>query len=114
MGAGRAGEVGPVRLPPWPRRDLVLGRRYVNGVMQPAVPGRRHGRGFGETVVDHPSPLAPQRRIDLAAPGAVVAVAELVLADELAVERGPQQRAERRTVPPGEKTQKKRLHRLSP
>src|SRR5262245_23435548 len=103
MGAGRAGEVGPVRLPPWPRRDLVLGRRYVEGVMQPAVPASRHAAGFGEAVVDHPSPLAPQRRIGLPAPGAVVAIADLVRADELAIERSPQQRAERRSVPPRKK-----------
>ena len=34
-----------------------------------------------------------QGRIDLAALGAVIAIAELVLADELAIKRGPNPRA---------------------
>ena len=40
-GAGRAGQVGTVRLPPRPRHDRLLGRRQVVGVVDPAVPGRR-------------------------------------------------------------------------
>src|SRR5262249_56161151 len=46
VGARRAGKVGPVRLPPWPRRDLFLRRWRVDRVVQPAMPGRRHDRGF--------------------------------------------------------------------
>src|SRR5262245_9634307 len=79
--------------------------------MQPAVPGRRHGRGLGDAVVDHPPPLEFQRWIDLATFGPVVAIAELVLADELAIEPGPQLGAEGLAVPPGEEAQEKRFHR---
>src|SRR4051794_39202846 len=83
----RAGEVGPVRFPPRARHDRFLRRRHIDGVMNPAVPRWRHARSFDHAVVDHPAPLKPERRIDLAALGAVVAVAELVLAYELAVKR---------------------------
>src|SRR5438034_8104667 len=76
------------------------------------MPGRRDGRGCRGAVVNDPASLEAERRIDLAAPRAVIAVAELVLAHELAVERGPQQRAEGRPVPPGKEAQKKRFHRL--
>src|SRR5262249_7386437 len=110
VGARSAGEIGAVRLPPRPRRHLVLGRGTGDRWVQPAVPGRRPGRGFSHAIVDHPSSLVAERRIDLATLGAVVAVAELVLADEFAVERGPGQRAERRSVPPGEKPQQEILH----
>src|SRR5262249_60608421 len=41
---------------------------------------------------------------------AVVAVAEPVLTDELAIKRSPHQSAERRSVPPGEEAQEKRFH----
>src|SRR5258708_4848364 len=90
----RAGHVGPVRLPPRPRRDLLLGRRHVDGVVHPAVPGRADRRGLSIAVVDHPAALEAERRIDLAALGAEIAVAELVFPDELAIEAGPHLRAE--------------------
>src|SRR5712691_10784960 len=80
-------------------------------MVHPAVPRRRDGRGFGGAVVGHPAPLEAERRIDLAALGAVIAVGELVLADELAIERGPKLRAKSLTVPPGEKAQEKGFHR---
>src|SRR5262249_54307346 len=82
---------------------------HVDGVVQPAVPGWRHGRGFRGAVVDHPAPLEVQRRVDLAALGAVVAVAELVLAHELAEAPSPQLRAEGLAIPPGEEAQQKGL-----
>src|ERR1700730_10151125 len=78
MGARRAGEIGPVRLPPRTRRDLVQRRRHVDGVVQPAMPRRRYGRGFGHAVVDHPAPLEAERTVYLAALGAVIAIAEFV------------------------------------
>jgi len=63
-------------------------------VVQPAVPGRRHHRRLGITRIDNPAPIKAEGRIDFAATSAVIAVAELVLADEFAVERGPDLRAE--------------------
>src|SRR5919198_1187732 len=110
IGAGGTSEIGSVRLPPRPRRDLFLGRRHIDGVVQPAMPGRRHDRGFGSAVVNDPASLEAERRIDLAALRAVIAVAELVLAHELAIEGGPQQRAEGRPIPPGKEAQEKRFH----
>src|SRR5258708_8958583 len=76
------------------------------------MPGRWHDRSVRGAAVNDPAPLEAESRIDLAAPRAVVAIAELVLADELAVERGPQQRAEGRPVPPGKEAQKEGFHRL--
>src|SRR6185503_4901527 len=97
-----AGQVRPVRLLPGPGLVRFLGRRRVHRMVHPAVPGRTDLRGFRLIVVDHPAALEAERRIDLAALGAVVAVAEFILADELAVKRGPHLRAERLAVPPGE------------
>src|SRR5712692_5747433 len=110
VGVGRAGEIWPVRLLPLARRVVLLRGRHVDRVVQPAVPGRRHARGFGEAVIDHPAPLEAQARIDLAATRAVVAVAEFVLADELAVEPGPQLRAEGLAVPPSKEFEKEIFH----
>src|SRR6185436_20892406 len=89
---------------------FLVGRRHVDGVMHPAVPGRADLRSLGIAAVDHPAPLEAERRIDLAALGAVIDVAEFVLADALAIERGPQLRAERLAVPPSEKAQEEGLH----
>src|SRR5260370_7908863 len=114
MGGGRAGEVGPVRLPPAARCHLFRGRQFVDRMMQPAMPCRRHAGGFDDAAIDHPAPLETQHRIDLAALGAVVAVAELVLAHKRAIARGPQLRAEGLTVPPGEEAQDKGLPPPSP
>src|SRR5262249_18629144 len=97
-----------------PRRDLFLRRRRVDRVVQPAMPGGRHDRSFGGAVVDHPAPLVTERWIDLAAPGAVIAIAELVLAHELAIERGPHQRAEAPPDPAGKEGQKNLLQRRVP
>src|SRR6202158_4267586 len=110
VGVRRAGEIRPVRLLPLARLVVLLGRRHVDGVVQPAVPRRRHARGLGDAAIDHPAPLEAEARIDLAAARAVVAVAEFVLADELAVEPSPQLRTEGLAVPPGEKAEPKRFH----
>src|SRR6185436_12201325 len=72
-------------------------------MMHPAVPAGRDARRLGLAVIDHPT--AP------AAALAVVAVAALVLADELALPPRPQARAECRPVPPGEELQKESFHR---
>src|SRR5262245_45875955 len=110
MRTRRTGHIGPMRLPPRARRDLLLGRRNVHGVMQPAVPRRRNRRGLGHTVVDHPAPLEAKVRVDLAATRAEVAIAELVLADKLAIEAGPDLRAEGPAIPPCEEAPQE-IHR---
>src|SRR5262249_56155205 len=79
--------------------------------VQGGMGGGGDGGRLGGAAVDHPAPLVTERWIDLAAPSAVIAIAELVLTHELAVERGPHQRAKGRPVPPGEEAQKKRFHR---
>src|SRR6185312_16374631 len=81
IGERRAGQIRPVRLLPFPWRIAFLSRRYVDGVMHPAMPGRRDGRGLGIAVVDDPAPLKAERGIDLATLGAEITVAELVGAD---------------------------------
>src|SRR5947209_11683514 len=98
-----------MRLFPGPRPVRLIGRRRIHGVVHPAVPGRADLRRLGIVAVDHPAALEAKRRIDLAALGAVIAVAELVLADELAIERGPHLRAEGLAVPPREAAQKECL-----
>src|SRR5262245_12140392 len=91
----RAGEIGPMRLFPRVPLGLVQRWRHVLGLQQPAVPGRRHLGGLGEAVIDHPATLESERRIDLAAARAVIAIAELVGADELAIELRPHLGSER-------------------
>ncbi len=85
IGPGGPGQIGPMRLFPRMRLGRVLRWRDIDGVMQPAMPARRHGGSLGDAVIDHPAPLNTEDRIDLATLGAIVAVAELILADELAV-----------------------------
>src|SRR5690348_2797238 len=84
-------------------------------MVHPAVPRRPDRRGLCIPVVDDPAPLEAERLVDLAALGAVVAVAELVLADELAVAMGPELRPEGLVVPPGEEPGEKSrdFHRVS-
>src|SRR3954469_24491703 len=71
---GRAGEIGAMRFPPWQWRDLLLRRRHVDGMMQPAVPRRRHGRGFAKAVVGHPAPLEAEGGVDLTALGSIILI----------------------------------------
>ena len=100
-----------MRLFPRVRLGLVLRRRHVHRVMHPAVPGRRDFGGLREPVIDHPAALESEGRIDLAAARAVIAIAEFVVADELAVESRPHLGSEGLAVPPGEKAQQESLHR---
>src|SRR5882757_6628376 len=102
LGGGRAGRVWPMRLLPGACDIFLVGRRHIDGVVDPAMPGWRNRGGFGVAVVDHPAPLEAERRIDLTAFGAKILVAELIFADALAIERGPHLRAEGLAVPPGE------------
>src|SRR5262249_20399753 len=106
-----AGEIRPMRLLPRVRLGVIQRRRDIHAAMQPAMPGRRYLGGLDEPIVDHPPALETENRIDLAATGAVIAIAELVRADELAVEFRPHLRSEGLAVPPGEKAQQKSLHR---
>src|SRR5436190_657508 len=105
MRARRARHIGPMRLPPGARNDLLLSRRNVHGVMEPAMPRRGNCRGLSHAVVDHPAPLETKVRVDLAATRTEIAIAELILADELAIEAGPDLRAEGPAVPPCEEAQ---------
>ena len=72
---------------------------------------RRRHRGLGDSVGDHPAPLESERRIDLAAAGPIIGVAERVVPDQFAVAAGViRGGVEGRPVPPGEELQKKLLH----
>src|SRR5215472_1798577 len=79
------------------RLGLARRRRRVDGMMQPAMPLRRHARGFGDAVIEHPAPLAARHAaaFDERAAGllAVIAVAELIGADQLSLEPGVKSRA---------------------
>src|SRR5579883_22566 len=99
-----------MRLFPLARLVAVLGRRGVDGVMQPAMPGRRDAAGLGQAVIDDPAPLEMQGRIDLAAASPVIAIALLVLADQFAEPVGPELGAEGLTVPPGEEFEQELFH----
>src|SRR6266700_496311 len=112
IGLRRAGEIRPMRLLPGPGLHTLLGRRHVDGVMQPPMPARRHLRGLRIAVVYHPAALEPERRIDLAAAGSVIAIAELVGPDRFAIGPGPQLGPERGAVPPGEEAQQEGLDHL--
>src|SRR5882762_6798128 len=100
-----------MRLFPFVRLIGLFGRSDIDGVMHPAVPGRRYPGRFGIAVIDHPAPLEAERRIDLAALGAEIAVALLVLAHKFAEPPGPQLRAKGLAVPPCEKLEQKLFHR---
>ena len=102
VGRRRAGEVRQVRFLPFARLVGIVGRRNIGAVVHPAVPGGRDARGFRLAVVDDPAAVA------VLLP--VIAVAELVAADEFARPPGPEAGAECRAVPPGEKLQQELLH----
>src|SRR6202051_3883602 len=99
-----------MRLFPFARRIGLFGRRDVDGVMQPAMPGWRDAGGLGVAVIDHPAPLEAERRIDLAPLGAEIAIALLVLADQFAEPPCPQLGAEGLTIPPRKEFEKKLFH----
>ena len=99
VGGRSAGQVRQMRFFPGVRLVGVLGRRDVGALVHPAVPAGRDARGLCLAVVDDPAPVALLL--------AVIAVAEFVVADELAGPPGPEARAERLPVPPGEELQQK-------
>src|SRR6202161_2008338 len=109
-GIGRAGRIWLLRLFPRIRLCRVKRRRPIHDVMHPAVPARGNFRRFRDARINHPPPLDTECRIDFAAPVAIVAVAELVDADEPAVYRSPYLRSEGLAIPPGKDAQQKGFH----
>src|SRR5262249_5547253 len=104
IGKGRAGHIRLVLLLPRVART-VGARDLVDRMMEPGMPTRGHLGCFRLTIVDDPTlfatgppAAAPQR---LAAPFAVIAVAEAVGSDQFAPQPGQQTRAQRhRSIPP--------------
>src|SRR5690606_1271088 len=91
---------------PLERRIILLGGWRIHLVVQPSMPAWRHHGGFRIAVIDHPAPGAAFRiRAAL-----IVDIAELVLADALALAPGVKARAERLAVPPGKELQQEFLH----
>src|SRR3546814_16822369 len=78
---------------PRARRGQDVGRQFVEGAVQPAVPFGRHAARVIGSIIDHPAAAALFR--------AEIAVAEAVFADLLARAPAVQQRADGRAVPPG-------------
>src|SRR6478736_5149355 len=111
IGQGRAGPVLLVRLLPFARLIAFLGRRDVDGVVQPAVPAGRDLGSLGLALVDHPAALDAERLVLHPACGAVIDIAELVLAHLFAEAPGVEARADGLAVPPGEDLQQPVLHR---
>src|SRR6476620_11180982 len=105
--------VRDVRLCPLARHVFFFGRREIDGVMDPAMPGWRYTRRLGITVIDHPAALEAERRVYLAAARAIIAIALLVLSDQFAEPPRPQLRAERLAIPPGEEFEQKLFHQGS-
>src|SRR5215469_9018064 len=92
IGGRRASQIRLMRLLPGINRLVGVDRHLVGRMVQPAVPYRRHTRRVLVAAIDHPAAFAAfapaaalQRPM---AAFAVVAVAERVGADELALEPG--------------------------
>src|SRR5271168_2480176 len=100
--ARRSRGIAVMRQFPFARAIVLVCGRRIDRLMKPAIPAGRRHRGLGNAVIDHPATLEAERRIDLAAAGAVIPVAELVFADEFAVPMGMEQCVEGRPVPPSE------------
>ena len=77
--ASSTGEIGPVRLLPGMLPRFVLRWWHINCMVQPPEPARRHSRWLCNTGIDDPAPFEVQRRVDLAALGSIIPVAEFVL-----------------------------------
>src|SRR5215831_11478663 len=98
IGKGRTGHVWLVRLFPGIPR-AVGARQFVDRVVQPGMPFRRHLRSFRLAIIDDPAflaagpaPAAPQR---LSTALTVIAVTVRIGADQFAAKPGEQARAER-------------------
>ena len=72
-----AGHIAPVRLMPVAAHISGLIGRFIDRIMQPAMPFRRNPRGFNIAIVNHPTPcLAIDRR-----PGLVLIIAIALFID---------------------------------
>ncbi len=94
--------VRQMRQLPGARLVRFLARRDLGREGEPAAPARRHLGRVDLAVIDDPAPPRPDGRIDERTLGLVVAVAELVLADEAAAPPGVDMGAPGGSVPPGE------------
>jgi hypothetical protein len=103
-----------MRLLPVARSVFLFGGRDVDGVVQPAVPAGRDRRGLDRAVIDDPATLDAEGLVLGATLGAVIDVAELVLADLLAEAPGVEARAEGLAVPPSEDLKQGLVHRSCP
>src|SRR5688572_1548082 len=102
IGQRGAGPVRQMRQLPGARLVRFLARRRLGRESEPAAPARRHLGRVDLAVIDDPAPPRPDGRIDERTLGLVVAVAELVLADEAAAPPGVDMGAPGGAVPPGE------------
>src|SRR5690606_23033024 len=98
VGLRCSSQVGPMGLLPGTPLIALLGWRRVSRVMEPAVPVRRHQRRFRKSRVDDPAPGLAVRSD--AALLHIVAVAELVLTNELALPPDGEARSPRIAAPP--------------
>src|SRR5579863_8935511 len=81
----RSGQIGQMRQLPGPRLVILIRRRNIDRVMQPAVPAGRRHRTFGDPGIDDPAAFVAERRVLRPAAGAVITVAKLIGADQLAL-----------------------------
>src|SRR5215469_2440443 len=92
IGGRRAGQIRLMRLLPRINRLVGVGRYAVGRMVQPSVPHRRHARRVLVALIDHPAAfaaLAPAAAFERPmATFAIIAVAERVGADALALEPG--------------------------
>src|SRR5690606_29163695 len=77
VGVRRTGRVRLVRLLPLARLVVLLGRRGIHAVVDPAMPARRDRGGFRIAVINDPTAGAPFRILA----ALVIDVAELIGAD---------------------------------
>src|SRR5689334_18647530 len=86
VGPGRSGQVGQMLLLPRPARRAARRRRFLDDVMQPGMPLRRHLGSLGLALVEHPALLAGAGETASTLLVAVVFVAERIAADLVAAQ----------------------------
>jgi hypothetical protein len=98
MGGFQAGLIALMRLMPVATFNACLIGGFIKGLMQPAVPFRRHTRGFNIAIVNHP---AAGFTINRGAEAIhIIAIALPVLANQLTPSFGPDKGAKGMGVPP--------------